>query len=61
MKLIARLSASLLAFCGGFAVQATELTIATFNVSMEAENYVAKGAPLGPQVLQQQLQSGNNQ
>lgn len=60
MKFIARLSATLLALCGGFAVQASELTIATFNVSMEAENYVAKGTPLGPHVLQQQLQSGNN-
>lgn len=37
-----------------------QLTIATFNVSMESENYQAKG-PLGPDVLARQLQTGNNQ
>lgn len=41
-------------------VQATELTIATFNVSMEAENYVSRGSPLGPAVLEQQLRSGTH-
>ncbi len=46
--------------CGGLYVHATELTIATFNVSMEAENYVAKGSPLGPEVLAGQLASGKN-
>jgi hypothetical protein len=45
---------------GGFSVTATELTIATFNVSMEAENYVAKGEPIGPQVLANLLKQGEN-
>ena len=45
---------------GGLDLQATELTIATFNVSMESENYVAKGSPLGPQVLVKELASGKN-
>lgn len=35
------------------------ITIATFNVSMEAENYSSKG-PLGPWVLEQQLAQGDN-
>ncbi len=47
-------------FAGGAPVTATELTIATFNVSMEAENYVEKGQPLGPQVLSTRLQQGDN-
>lgn len=50
-----------LGLTGGLPVSATELTIATFNVSMEAENYAAKGDTLGPQVLTAQLKSGNNQ
>lgn len=37
-----------------------QLTLATFNVSMESENYQPKG-PLGPHVLVKELQSGNNQ
>lgn len=37
-----------------------QLTIATFNVSMESENYQAKG-PLGPHVLIQELSTGKNQ
>lgn len=41
-------------------MQATELTVATFNVSMESENYVAKGSPLGPQVLARELAGGKN-
>ena len=50
---------------GGFSVSATELTVATFNVSMEAENYVsksdvAKGEALGPQVLASQLKKGDH-
>ena len=49
-----------LGLCGGLHVHATELTIATFNVSMESENYVAKGSPLGPQVLARELASGHN-
>lgn len=36
---------------GSMLVQAKEITIATFNVSMEAENYVERGSPLSPQVL----------
>ncbi len=36
-----------------------DIPIATFNVSMEAENYQPKG-PLGPQVLAQQLAKGDN-
>ena len=60
MKFSAKLCAALAAMSGGFMVQATELTIATFNVSMEAENYVSRGEPIGPAVLAQQLRSGNN-
>ena len=46
-------------FAGGVPVTATELTIATFNVSMEAENYVEKGQPLGPQVLSERLKQSD--
>lgn len=51
-----------LVFCtlGGVAVQANDITIATFNVSMESENYVPRGAPLGPQVLADLLAKGNH-
>jgi len=55
---------------GGLSVTATELTIATFNVSMEAENYVAKdeaakdeavkSPPIGPAVLSSLLQKGEH-
>ena len=45
---------------GGFLVSATEITVATFNVSMEAENYVAKGSPIGAEVLATQLKQGNH-
>ncbi|MBU2978612.1 endonuclease/exonuclease/phosphatase family protein [Alteromonas sp. C1M14] len=43
----------------------TELTIATFNVSMEAQNYASEtedenATPIGPQVLMAQLASGEN-
>lgn len=37
----------------------TDITIATFNVSMEAENYQPNG-PLGPFVLEKQLANGDN-
>ena len=60
MKRTAVLLAWLPALVGGWNVTATELTIATFNVSMEAENYVAKGAPLGPQVLASLLKNGEH-
>lgn len=60
MKKIPVILSAVFACSGAFCLSATELTIATFNVSMEAENYVEKGQPLGPQVLTQQLQSGNN-
>ena len=36
------------------------LTIATFNVSMESENYLAKGVAGGPQVLSTLLAQGNH-
>lgn len=49
-----------LSLAATMSAQATELTIATFNVSMESENYVTKGSPLGPQVLARELASGNN-
>lgn len=39
----------------------TELTFATYNVSMEAENYVPRGTPgISEQILVNQLDSGNN-
>ncbi|MFN6970848.1 MAG: endonuclease/exonuclease/phosphatase family protein [Rheinheimera sp.] len=60
MKRTAALLAWLPALFGGWNVTATELTIATFNVSMEAENYVAKGAPLGPEVLATLLKKGDH-
>ena len=49
-------------FCtvGGSFLHANELTIATFNVSMESENYVTKGAKLGPEVLSTLLAKGNH-
>ena len=52
----------LLFFCtsGGSALQANELTIATFNVSMESENYVPAGTKLGPHVLADLLAKGNH-
>ncbi|HCU67105.1 MAG TPA: endonuclease/exonuclease/phosphatase family protein [Rheinheimera sp.] len=57
-------TAALLTLCsfltGALPVTATELTIATFNVSMEAENYVEKGQPIGPQVLSERLKQGDN-
>jgi endonuclease/exonuclease/phosphatase family metal-dependent hydrolase len=41
--------------------QMTELTFATYNVSMEAENYVPRGTPgNSEQVLIKELASGNN-
>lgn len=41
---------------------AVELTVATFNVSMEAQNYASENekGTLGPQVLMAQLASGEN-
>lgn len=61
MKNFPAIFSVLFACLGVLPLNATELTLATFNVSMEAENYVAKGQPLGPQVLSQQLQSGHNE
>lgn len=60
MKRTAALLAWLPALFAGWNVTATELTIATFNVSMEAENYAAKGAPLGPEVLAALLKKGDH-
>jgi hypothetical protein len=53
-------------FCSGMQIEAQttpkELTFATYNVSMEAENYVKKGTPdISEQVLIRELASGNNQ
>jgi hypothetical protein len=53
-------------FCSGMQLEAQtipkELTFATYNVSMEAENYVKKGTPdISEQVLIKELASGNNQ
>ena len=45
---------------GSMLVQAKEITIATFNVSMEAENYVAQGSALSPQVLSGLLKQANH-
>ena len=39
---------------------AQKVKIATFNVSMEATNYVAKGQPVSGQELTQQLLTGSN-
>lgn len=60
MKLSAKSLLAAIGLCGGLQVHATELTVATFNVSMESENYVSKGSPLGPQVLVKELASGSN-
>lgn len=60
MKKTAALLTLFCFFAGGARVAAAELTIATFNVSMEAENYVEKGQPLGPQVLSERLTQGDN-
>ncbi|WP_254561128.1 endonuclease/exonuclease/phosphatase family protein [Dyadobacter diqingensis] len=51
--------------CSGMEMQAqnktTELTFATYNVSMEAENYVKKGTTgISEEVLIKELASGNN-
>ncbi|WP_439558592.1 endonuclease/exonuclease/phosphatase family protein [Dyadobacter sp.] len=44
------------------AQSANELTIATYNVSMEAENYFPRGTKgLSEQILVKELASGNNQ
>lgn len=59
MKLINLLATVLITF-GGNTLQANEITIATFNVSMEAENYVSAGTPLGPHVLAELLAKGNH-
>ena len=53
-------------FCSGMQIEAQtipkELTFATYNVSMEAENYVKKGTPdISEQVLVKELASGSNQ
>lgn len=53
-------------FCSGMQLEAQttpkELTFATYNVSMESENYVKKGTPdLSEKILINELASGNNQ
>lgn len=53
-------------FCSGMQIEAQttpkELTFATYNVSMEAENYVKKSTPdISEQVLVKELASGSNQ
>lgn len=60
MNRIAAMLALLWSLFGGFWVSATELTIATFNVSMEAENYVSKGAPIDPNLLSSLLKKGEH-
>jgi hypothetical protein len=60
MNRSAMLLAMLPVWFGGFSVTATELTVATFNVSMEAENYVDKSAPIGPDVLATLLKKGDH-
>ena len=52
----------LLFFCtyGGSTLQANELTIATFNVRRESENYVPAGTKLGPHVLSDLLAKGKH-
>ena len=57
---------ALTVFCSGMQIEAQttpkELTFATYNVSMEAENYVKKGTPdISEQVLVKELASGSNQ
>lgn len=60
MKPTANFWASLLLLGGVFTLQATELTLATFNVSMEASNYVQAEQPLSSAVLTTHLTSGNH-
>jgi hypothetical protein len=57
--------AALTMFCSGMHSEAQtapgELTLATYNVSMEAENYVEKGTPgISEKILIRELASGNN-
>lgn len=52
------LIAGLLIFSG--ALQATTLRVATFNVSMESDNYVAEGQPRSGDVLAQALATGDH-
>lgn len=59
MKLTHLLTAMTCAL-GGVSVHGNEITIATFNVSMESENYVARGSKLGPEVLSNLLAKGNH-
>lgn len=60
MNRIAAWLALFSSFVGGFGVSATEFTIATFNVSMEAENYTHKGTPLDPNLLSTLLKKGEH-
>jgi hypothetical protein len=59
MKLTHLLTAMTCAL-GGVSVHGNEITIATFNVSMESENYVVRGSKLGPEVLANLLAKGNH-
>jgi len=45
----------------GDLMAATTLKVATFNVSMESENYLPRGSEIQPQLLQQLLAAGDNQ
>jgi len=60
MNRLAIMLALLPSLSGGFQVSATELTIATFNVSMEAENYIKRGDPVDPQRLPALLKAGDH-
>lgn len=51
---------SLFSFSGIVMAKEQTLTIATFNVSMESENYQPKGNAGGPQVLSSLLAAGNH-
>jgi endonuclease/exonuclease/phosphatase family metal-dependent hydrolase len=51
---------SFLSFSGIAMAKEQTLTIATFNVSMESENYLAKGVAGSPEVLSSLLSAGTN-
>jgi len=64
-KIIKTAALGLAMFCSGITAEAQKkpetLTFATYNVSMEAENYVKKGtAGISEKVLIEQLASGQN-
>jgi hypothetical protein len=51
---------SFLSFSGIAMAKEQTLTVATFNVSMESENYLAKGVAGSPEVLSSLLSAGTN-